>query len=235
MGNAFEHAKSQRVITKSYIYLYTCCFSAKYTSGIEGCLGCLLRGKGEQQCHSPMVKHAAAELIWEEARCQLTWIFQVLASKKLIWGMELGKSFWNAEMRPVMVLSFEQGWKSYFFPDRYYGCNCANVMMLHIYTCICVKMLHFPHFSKQLNISRKKIIIRNDIILDANGRYRGLILVPHWSVKSWGFKQLWSGFYAIYYLLWVFCLLLIMWSDQGVTIPKWGYCQVLTGSDWDTG
>lgn len=91
-------------------------------------------------------------------------------------------------------------------------------------------MVTFPHFSKQLNISRIKVIIRNDIILDANSRYRGFVLVPHWSVKSWEFKQPSSGFYAIYYLLWVFCFLLIMWPDQRVTIPKWGYHRVLTGS-----
>lgn len=37
----------------------------------------------------------------------------------------------------------------------------------------------FPHFSKQLNFSSINVIIRNAIILNANSRYSGLIVVPH--------------------------------------------------------
>ena len=79
----------------------------------------------------------------------------------------------------MIVLSFEQGQNIYFFLDSYYGCNCANVKMLYIYMYIYSKLVPFPPFSKQLNISRIKVIIRNVIILDANSRYGGLIVVPH--------------------------------------------------------
>jgi len=67
--------------------------------------------------------------------------------------------------------------KHLFFLDSYYGCNCANVKKLYIYMYICSKLVPFPSFSRQLSISRTKVIIRNVVILDTNSGYSGLIVV----------------------------------------------------------
>lgn len=48
-----------------------------------------------------------------------------------------------------------------------------------IYMNVYTKLVPFPHFSKQLNFSSINVIIRNAIILNANSRYSGLIVVPH--------------------------------------------------------
>lgn len=50
---------------------------------------------------------------------------------------------------------------------------------VYIYVYVYTKLVPFPHFSKQLNILSINVIIRNAIILDANSRYSGLVVVSH--------------------------------------------------------